>query len=327
MGCMTAFGYHCSHEQIAPSRLLRHVVRAQEAGFDAAMCSDHLAPWLPEQGHSGYAFSWLGAALQATTLPFGVVTAPGQRTHPVTTAQAIATLGEMFPGRFWAALGSGEALNEHVTGDPWPDKETRERRLRECVDVIRALLAGEEVTHHGLVRVDRARVWSLPAEPPPIVAAAVSLESAAEHAAWADGLITVGADPRAARDVVGAYRDAGGVGPARLQVHIAYAADEAAALTMARRDWRNGTVGAPECWDIAMPDEFAQRADGATDDQLRAGMIVTSDASVLRDRLAELADAGFDDLMLHQVGASADDQEVFIDTLGERILPELRSAS
>lgn len=327
MGAMTGYGYHCSHEQIAPSRLLRHAVRAQEAGFDSAMCSDHLAPWVPEQGHSGYAFSWLGAALQATNLPFGVVTAPGQRTHPVTTAQAMATLAEMHPGRFWAALGSGEALNEHVTGDAWPDKETRERRLRECVDVIRALLAGEEVTHHGLVRVDRARVWSLPAEPPPIVAAAVSVESAAEHAAWADGLITVGTDPRAARDVIDAYRGAGGRGPVRLQVHLALAADEAEALAMARRDWRNGTVGAPDCWDIAMPDEFARRAGDPTDDQLRAGIIIASDPSILRDRLAELADAGFDDLMLHQVGASADEQEVFIDTFGERILPELRSAS
>ncbi|WP_203136538.1 TIGR03885 family FMN-dependent LLM class oxidoreductase [Microbacterium sp. JZ31] len=322
---MTAYGYHCSHEQIPPSRLVRHALRAQEAGFDAAMCSDHLAPWLPEQGHSGYAFSWLGAALQATSLPFGVVTAPGQRTHPVTTAQAIATLGEMFPGRFWAALGSGEAMNEHVTGDPWPDKETREQRLRECVDVIRALLAGEEVTHDGLVRVDRARVYSLPAEPPPLLAAAVSLESAAEHAAWADGLITVGTEARAARDVVQAYRGAGGPGPARLQVHIAYAESEARALDMARRHWRNGTVGAPECWDIAFPEEFARRTERATDEQLRAGMIVTSDASVLRDRLAELADAGFDDLMLHQVGAEADDQEAFIDLLGERILPELRT--
>ncbi|WP_345752611.1 TIGR03885 family FMN-dependent LLM class oxidoreductase [Microbacterium rhizophilus] len=324
---MTAYGYHCSHEQIPPSRLLRHAVSAQEAGFDAAMCSDHLAPWLPEQGHSGYAFSWLGAALQATSLPFGMVTAPGQRTHPVTTAQALATLAEMNPGRFWAALGSGEALNEHVTGDAWPDKETRERRLRECVDVIRALLAGEEVTHHGLVRVDRARIWSLPAEPPALVAAAVSAESAAEHAAWADGLITVGCDPRAAQAVLQAYRDAGGRGPARLQVHLALASTDDEALAMARRDWRNGAVPAPDCWDIALPDDFARRADAATDEQLRAGIIVSADPSVHRDRIAELADVGFDAVMLHQVGAAPADQEAFIDTFGERVLPELRSAS
>ena len=322
---MTVFGYHCSHEQIAPSRLLRHVVRAEQAGFDASMCSDHLAPWGVAQGHSGYAFSWLAAALQATTLPFGVVTAPGQRTHPTTTAQAIATLGEMYPGRFWAALGSGEALNEHVTGDPWPDKETRERRLRECVDVIRDLLAGEEVTHRGEVRVDRARVWSLPEVAPPLVAAAVSPESAARHATWADGLITVGCDPRAVREVIEAYREAGGRGPVRLQVHLAWGADDAESFAMARRDWANGTVPPPESWDIPTPQQFDQRVGAVTDDELAAAMIVSGDASVHRDRLAELVDAGFDELMLHQVGADARAQEAFIDTFGERVLPELRT--
>ena len=95
--------------------------------------------------------------MQATELPIGVVTAPGQRYHPAVIAQAIATLGDLFPGRFWAALGSGEALNEHVTGDPWPPKPDRDPRLPECVEVIRALLRGEEVSHDGLVRVDRAR--------------------------------------------------------------------------------------------------------------------------------------------------------------------------
>ena len=91
------------------------------------MCSDHLAPWSVNQGQSGHAWTWLGAALQATSMSFGVVTAPGQRYHPVVHTQAIATLGELFPGRFWAALGTGEALNEHVTGSRWPDKPTATR--------------------------------------------------------------------------------------------------------------------------------------------------------------------------------------------------------
>ncbi len=146
---MPIVGFHASHEQLPPSRLIAAVKTAEEAGFTAAMCSDHLAPWSERQGHSGHAWSWLGAAMEATSLPFGVVTAPGQRSHPAVTAQAIATLGELFPGRFWAALGSGEALNEHVTGEPWPSKPDRDARLLECVEVIRALLRGEEVTHDG----------------------------------------------------------------------------------------------------------------------------------------------------------------------------------
>jgi G6PDH family F420-dependent oxidoreductase len=122
-------GYHASHEQLPPSELLACVVAAEAAGFQAAMCSDHFAPWSSRQGHSGFAWSWLGAALQATGLDFGVVNAPGQRYHPAIIAQAAATLSELFPGRFWLALGSGEASNEHITGGRWPPKAERRARL------------------------------------------------------------------------------------------------------------------------------------------------------------------------------------------------------
>src|SRR6187431_309578 len=159
---MTTVGWHASHEQIEPSRLLASVRHAESAGFDAAMCSDHFSPWSERQGESGFAWSWLGSALQATNLSFGVVNAPGQRYHPAIIAQAIGTLGAMYPGRFWAALGSGEYSNEHITGEPWPRKEIREARLLECVGVIRDLLAGAEVTRDGLVKVDRARLWTRP---------------------------------------------------------------------------------------------------------------------------------------------------------------------
>jgi G6PDH family F420-dependent oxidoreductase len=167
-------GYHASHEQLSPSELLGCVVAAESAGFQAAMCSDHFAPWSSRQGHSGFAWSWLGAALQATGLDFGVVNAPGQRYHPAIIAQAAATLSELFPGRFWLALGSGEASNEHITGGRWPPKAERRARLGEAVAVIRALLAGETVTHDGLVTVDQARLWTLPERPPRLIGAAVS---------------------------------------------------------------------------------------------------------------------------------------------------------
>src|ERR671914_1077086 len=134
-------GYHASHEQAPPSALLQSVVAAEAAGFQAAMCSDHFAPWSSRQGHSGFAWSWLGAALQATGLSFGVVNAPGQRYHPAIIAQAVATLGEMFPGRFWVALGSGEASNEHITGDRWPDKEQRTKPPQEGVEGVGRVVA------------------------------------------------------------------------------------------------------------------------------------------------------------------------------------------
>src|SRR3954449_3834193 len=156
---MPVIGFHNSHEQVHPAELLTAVRHAEEVGFSAAMCSDHFAPWNLAQGHSGFAWTWLGAAMATTTLPFGVVNAPGQRYHPAIIAQAAGTLAAMFPGRFWVALGSGENVNEHITGDPWPPKDERDARLRECVDVIRTLLAGDEVTHDGLVTVDRAKLW------------------------------------------------------------------------------------------------------------------------------------------------------------------------
>src|SRR3712207_1221955 len=153
---MVRVGFHASHEQFAPSELLRLVRAAERAGFDCAMSSDHFRPWGAAQGQSGFAWSWLGAALEATRLPFGVVTAPGWRYHPAVLAQAGATLAEMYPGRFWMALGSGEAINEAITGLPWPEKAERNARLEECAAVMRALLAGETVTHRGRVTVVEA---------------------------------------------------------------------------------------------------------------------------------------------------------------------------
>ncbi len=188
---MTAIGFHASHEQVHPSRLLEAAQLAEQVGFTAAMCSDHFSPWSERQGHSAFAWSWLGAALQGTGLPFGVVNAPGQRYHPAIIAQAAATLTAMYPGRFWVALGTGEASNEHITGDGWPRKEVRNARLRECVDIMRALFAGEEVSHDGLVTVDRARLWTRPEVAPPLIAAAVSPQTAEWAAGWADGLATV----------------------------------------------------------------------------------------------------------------------------------------
>src|SRR4051812_43373540 len=246
---MTVIGFHCSHEQISPAQLLKDVQHAEQAGFTAGMSSDHFSPWSERQGESGFAWSFLGAALATTNIPFGVVNAPGQRYHPAIIAQSISTLGQMFPGRFWAALGSGEASNERVTGQSWPRKEVRDARLVECVDVIRRLLAGEEVSHDGLVTVDRARLWTLAEPVPDLVGPAVTPESAARHASWADGLITVNQPPEVLRRVLEAYRGGGGRGPARLQVHLSWAPTEDEALHIAHDQWRSNVLGPPVAWD------------------------------------------------------------------------------
>jgi probable non-F420 flavinoid oxidoreductase len=315
-------GFHASHEQLSPRRLLEAVQRAEDAGFDAAMCSDHFAPWSVRQGHSGHAWSWLGSALQATRLSFGVVTAPGQRYHPAVSAQAMATLADMHPGRFWAALGSGEAMNEHITGDRWPDKPTRDARLLECVDVIRALLRGDEVTHHGLVAVDRARLWSRPDEPPPLFGAAVSEATARTVGGWADGLVTLNQPPETLRRVLAAFRDAGGEGkPAYLQVHLAWAESEDEALAIAHDQWRSNVFPAPLSWNLEFPEQFDAAAEYVRPDDVRAAVLVSADPARHAEELRAFLDLGFDGVYLHHVGQT---QDRFLDVFGAKVLPELR---
>ena len=314
-------GWHASHEQVPPSSLLIAARRAEEVGFDAGMSSDHFSPWSERQGESGFAWSWLGAALAATSLPFGVVNAPGQRYHPAIVAQAIATLAEMFPGRFWAALGTGEASNEHVTGDRWPDREQRRDRLGECVDVIRRLLAGEEVTHHGLVEVDRARLWTQPTVAPPLFGAAVSAGTAAWVATWADGLITVNQDESTLRRVLDAFREGGGDhAPVYLQVHVSWAATHEDALAIAHDQWRTNVFAPPVCWDLEMPAHFDEAARHVRPEDVTRSVLVSADPRWHADRLAGLLDLGFDGVWIHHVGKQ---QLEFLDVFGEHVLPAL----
>lgn len=321
---MTIVGWHASHEQIRPGELLRCVRLAEAAGFDAAMSSDHFSPWSERQGHSGFAWSWLGAAMATTALPFGVVNAPGQRYHPAIIAQAAATLAEMFPGRFWMALGSGEASNEHITGDRWPEKEVRNRRLVECVAVIRALLAGEEVTHDGLVRVDRARLYSLPDEPPALIGAAVSPATAELAGSWADGLITINQDPAVLREVVDAFDAGGGTGtPRYLQVHVSWAENDDEALATAHDQWRSNVFSPPVCWDMELTAHFDEASRFVRPEDMHDSVLISSDTSYLCDRIAEMVDVGFDGVWIHHVGQQ---QERFIEAFGEHVVPAVRNA-
>jgi probable non-F420 flavinoid oxidoreductase len=313
-------GFHASHEQVHPTALLEAVQRAEQAGFTAAMCSDHLSPWSERQGESAFAWSWLGAALQATNLPFGVVNAPGQRYHPAIIAQAIGTLAAMYPGRFWAALGSGEASNEHVTGSGWPRKSVRNERLRECVNVIRALLRGEEVSHDGLVTVDRARVWTLPDVQPDLLAAAVSAETAGWAAEWADGLATIAQPHETLKRVIGSYRDHGGRGRLVLQVHVAYASTDDDALAIAHDQWRTNVFSAPLCWDLDTAEAFDEAAKHVPPEALRDSVLVSSDPGVHAAVLSGYRDLGFDDIFVHHVGK---EQSEFIDIYGEKVLGDL----
>ncbi len=321
---MTRFGFHASHEQVAPRQLLADLQHAEQAGFQMAMCSDHIAPWSERQGHSGYAWSWLGAALATTGLELGVVSAPGVRYHPAVAAQKIATLGEMFPGRFWVALGSGEASQEHVTGEKWPAKDVRDRRRDECVDVIRRLLAGEEVSHDGLVTVDRARVWERAEPVPLLVAPVVSLASASRVAAWADGLVTLNQPEEHLQQLLAAYREAGGRGRASLQVHLSWAPTTEEAEALAFDQWRTNVFSEPVVWDTETPAAFDVMAEHVGMDSVHQAVLVSADLGQHVEWLARYAELGFDDIYLHHVGQR---QREFIDVFGEQVLPQLAGAA
>ena len=321
---MTApiIGFHASHEQFRPDRLLRLVQAAEAAGFDAAMCSDHWGPWSEEQGESGFAWSWLGAALASTSLPFGVVNAPGQRYHPAIIAQAAATLNVMFPERFWIAIGSGQLLNEHITGERWPSKPERNERLRESGDIMRRLWAGETVSHSGHVTVSEAKLWTRPEQPPMLVGAAVTPPTAAWVAEWADALITVVQPDEQLDAVVEAFRSNGGEGkPMYLQIHVAHAPTEGEARDAAFAQWRQNTLPNSVMTDLAHPSQIADAATHVTPEDLDGAVRISSDLQQHVEWLrADLA-RGFEGLYLHEVGP---EQERFVEVFGREVLPRLR---
>lgn len=314
-------GYHAPHEQFAPEVLLRLVRAAERAGFDGAMCSDHFNPWSERQDHAGLGWAWLGAALEATGLDFGTVCAPGQRYHPAIVAQAIATLGSMYPGRIWVALASGELLNEHITGEPWPPKAERNQRLLESVEVIRRLLRGDEVTHDGLVRVDRARLYVRPTQAPLLLGAALSEETAAWAGSWADGLAIAASRREAAESLVGAFREGGGTGPVFGQLALGYAADDETATDEAYDRWRHALLDPGRLADLALPREFDQATEGRPREAIRTAVPIASDPLEHVEWLRELEAAGLERVYVHNV---ARDQEGFIEAYGRTVLPAFR---
>ncbi|MFU8804386.1 MAG: TIGR03885 family FMN-dependent LLM class oxidoreductase [Bradymonadaceae bacterium] len=320
---MAIIGYHASHEQFRPSDLLANVLEAEQAGFEQAMCSDHFHPWSKRQGQSGFSFAWLGAALQATaSMRMGLVCAPGQRYHPAIVAQALATLGEMFPGRIWSALGSGQALNEAITGEPWPPKAERNARLKECVDVMRALWAGHEVSHHGRVVVEKATLYTRAERTPMIFGAAVTAETARWVAQWADGLITIAHPEDELQPILDAFKEGGGESkPIFLQVQVSWAPDEETALMQAHDQWRNNIFESSVLTELPLPQSFDAAGRYVRPEDMRGPVRVSSDLERHVDWLARDLELGCDGLFLHNVGPN---QRAFIEAFGDDVLPRLQ---
>src|ERR671932_858806 len=167
---MVEMGYVLSSEETSPNDLVRNARRAEEVGFTTAWISDHFHPWIDAQGQSPFVWSVIGALAEATRLPVTTaVTCPTVRIHPAVVAHAAATAAVQHEGRFALGVGSGEALNEHIFGDAWPEAAVRLEMLEEAVDVMRALWTGDVVNNRGThYRVQHARLYTLPEQPPPV---------------------------------------------------------------------------------------------------------------------------------------------------------------
>jgi G6PDH family F420-dependent oxidoreductase len=251
----------------------------------------------------------------------GVVTSPVGRYHPAVIAQAAATLENLYPGRFWMAVGSGEALNESITGAAWPSKAIRNERLREAVQVMRDLWAGEEVSSSGLVDVRQARLHTLPARAPRVLLAALSAGTARWGAPWADGLITVGTPSAPVAQVIRAFREGGGEGkPVLVQVKLSYAPGEQEALLSAHDQWKCNALSREESEDLATPRQFEQRASTVTPADVARVVHVSADPEQHRAWLQAYLDLGVDELYLHNVNRR---QAKFIHAFGRDVIAGL----
>jgi G6PDH family F420-dependent oxidoreductase len=311
-------GYWLSSEEHAPDRIVDHAVAAETAGFATAMVSDHFHPWTPQQGESGFVWAMLGGIARATDrLRVGTgVSAPIVREHPLLIAHAAATVEVLMPGRFFLGLGAGERLNEHVLGTHWPTGKVRRSMLEEAVELIRRLWKGKSVTHHGAhYTVERARLFSRPDTPPPIVIAVGGKKTAALAGRIGDGMLGVKPDA----EVLDAYEAAAGAGRPRFaQLHVCWAETEADARRTAHAWWPNVALPAALLAELATPSEFAAAAELVTEDAVADHVVVGPDPDRYRDAIDRFVAAGFTTVYLHQIGP---DQLGFLDFCRRELLP------
>ena len=322
-------GYAAMLEQFHPSEALALCAIAEANGFDGVMASDHLQPWVPQQGQSAFVWSFMAAAAERTKGDIGPgVTCPSFRTHPVIIAQAAATMAAMYPGRFWLGLGSGEAINEHVVAGYWPETVERSHRMFEAVAFMKQLFTGKETRHQGPnFKIESVRLWTMPEVPPPIYIATAGPITAKRVGMLADGLITVGAPVEKVAHILKCYADgcvkAGkSVAQSRkiLQLHLSWAATDEEARHNALLEWPNGGMKFPK-QDIRSPLDFEQMAKMVRAEDFDGRMLMTADCEVHRKEIQKFIDLGFDQIYLHNVGRN---QREWIETFGREVLPALR---
>lgn len=318
---MLKLGYKLMSEEHGPRALVRNAQAAEDAGFDFAAISDHFFPWLEEQGHAPLAWSVLGAAAQATSR-LGLMTAvtcPTMRYHPAIIAQGAATVAILSDGRFTLGLGAGERLNEHIVGAGWPGRVERHERLVEALDIIQGLLSGELKNYRGRhLTLDHAWLFDRPDKKPPVIVAAGGPDAAHIAGDKADGLIAT----EARKDLIAAYAKAGGKGPRYCEIAMCYAASEDAAKATAHKYFRWSAAGWPVMAELPDPEGFAAASKSVTQDDIAKTVNCGPAADVHLKAIGKYVTAGFDHIILTQVGPQ---QAEFIAFFEKELAPALQS--
>jgi G6PDH family F420-dependent oxidoreductase len=244
-------------------------------------------------------------------------------------AQASATLAAMYPGRHWLGIGSGEAIDEHVTGVYWPETAERINRMFEAVDVINKLFAasssGRDAKHSGpFFKLESTRLWTMPETAPEILVATAGPVTAKRAGRMVDGLIIDGAsldkiEGLLSRFDEGARETARKPGTKVLRLHLSWAATHEEAMTNAITEWPNGGMRFPRS-DIRSPFEFEQLARLVRPEDFEGRMLVSEDPDVHRAHIQRHLDLGFDRVYLHNVGRN---QREWIDVFARDVLPKL----
>ncbi len=318
---MAKIGYFLSSEEHAPKALVEQAGSAERAGFDALWISDHYHPWNDEQGQSAFVWSVLGAIAQATDrLPiYTAVTCPTLRIHPAVVAQAAATAAVLCEGRFGLGVGTGEALNEHIFGDVWPQTDVRLEMLEEAIELIRLLWEGKNTSSRGKhYTVENARIYTLPDAPPPILVSGFGPKSIELAGRVGDGYMSTMADPEMVRQ----FRAAGGAGkPTQAGLKVCWGKDEGAARKTAYRLWPNSGLPGELSQVLPTPRHFEQAASLVTEEMIGQSIVCGPDVDRHVAAVQEYVAAGYDEVYVGQIGP---EQDGFFGFYQREVLPRLR---
>jgi len=318
---MIEIGYKLCSEEHGPNDLVRYAQRAEAAGFTFAMISDHYHPWTDRQGQSPFVWSVLGALAHTTQrLQVGTgVTCPTIRIHPAIIAQAAATIADMMPSRFFLGLGSGENLNEHITGQRWPPADVRLEMPEEAVDVIRSLWKGGQQSYYGnYYTVENAQIYTLPRELPEILVAGGGEKSAKLAGRIGDGFI--GTAPK--KELLESFSQSGGLNKSCFgELIVCWADDETEALQTAYECWPNAGITGELTQELPAPAHFEQTAKMLSEDDIAESVICGNDPDRHIEEIEKYAEAGYDHVWIHQVGP---EQDGFFNFYEKEIIPKLR---